>query len=334
MSYTVFSGNTYFTITDRDGYEENVFPIGIIICFNENKTVSAWESNGVPDTQNPQELGKPYFEGSWEPGEDDFISFKLLRVRPPEEVEIEIPEEEAGNYYAHPGAAMATTLREGDYVAAFSGSTLHLVSQPASHDVILSELALKGEPAPEFPRLPNEIRIKKHEEWNTFQWGPDEVDVQFNPDDEPREMKRYLVLRFYYAQNIADENRIEAWEKTEPVKNDYIQLDKPDMVGTWKHEYPQGYIFQLKRIQHNHAYSWLTYWQEGRYIAAFYDGRLEVQYFPGEYHLDEDLKHHRYSMQPLSPDNVTMVSMTEDPYPGWEALWEKDRSRRKESTDA
>lgn len=110
-SHTSFTARHVFTTKDRDGFDENVFSIDILLHFYPDGTAHGIENDGSFYTGDEDITVDHDLEGTWQTheAEGSMIRFDIKRIRPAKERENEIPGD-SSNYYSYPTIAKVAHL--------------------------------------------------------------------------------------------------------------------------------------------------------------------------------------------------------------------------------
>jgi len=251
-------------VPDRDGYDQESFRTCVLLRFYEDKTVDAVECEAYDDASL---AGPAHFEGEWREDEAKTIRFHLTRTRPADIVELEVPGDWS-DYYAYPATGTLSYLDGGAYLAVCVAEELHLVATDRA------VFRLDGDvhsSLPSYQRAPRSLNLDG--KWVTFS-SRDTETLQYNPDDDPREVPDNVHLRLH------ENGSVQVREGTDEV-DDLLPWKSEALAGQWAPDPATGTIrITVDRSAERQAHQWWREINPGSYEAAVYGSWL---------YLDRDL---------------------------------------------
>lgn len=315
--FTSVSGAVPFTAKDRDGYEETVFDIDILLQFHANGKVFGREEDDTRYDGDVDIAGDHDLAGTWHVGFNDVVRFDLKRVRPARERENEIPGD-GSDYYAYPTVATVACLADGFYAGVHANGRFVLIGGPSSGEGIRFELL--GEVADGFPAMQTLPKLDNPKLWATFQYGPYTETHQWTPDDEPHDHTQGFCLRMH-----ADNHRVEVVITGDSERSDLFAWPMPMMVGTWSFDPKKGYLIDLEMARKGES-DYQFDIKASRYLANFHAGKLCLRPIrEGLAAGDRGPEERFYDLPPLDHASVWLPSVEEDPLTDLREQFERDK---------
>jgi hypothetical protein len=251
-AFSAFYTHIPHHVPDRDGYDQEAFSTCVLLRFYEDKSVDAVECEGFDDASL---AGPAHFEGVWREDEAKTIRFNLSRTLPPDVVELEVPGD-GSDYYAYPATGALSYLEGGEYLAVCVAEELHL---KATDRVVLRLHGDVHSSLPCYQRTPRSLNLDG--KWATFS-SRDTETLQYNPDDDPREVPDNLHLRLH------EDGSVRVREGTDEV-DDLLPWKSEALTGQWAPDPVTGTIrITVERSSERRSHEWWREMNPGSYEGA------------------------------------------------------------------